>query len=50
MEKAKTMLRLNNEKIYEIAEKTGYADYRIFSKHFKEYSGISPADFRNNIV
>jgi YesN/AraC family two-component response regulator len=50
MEKAKIMLRLNNEKIYEIAEKVGYADYRIFSKHFRDYSGVSPADFRNNIV
>jgi two-component system response regulator YesN len=50
MEKAKTMLKLNNEKIYEIAEKVGYTDYRIFSKHFREYSGVSPSDFRNNIV
>ncbi|MDR1899591.1 MAG: response regulator [Treponema sp.] len=50
MEKAKMMLRLNNEKIYEIAEKVGYADYRIFSKHFREYSGVSPADYRNNII
>jgi two-component system response regulator YesN len=50
MEKAKILLRESNEKIYEISEKTGYADYRIFSKNFKEYAGVSPSDFRNRIV
>jgi YesN/AraC family two-component response regulator len=50
MEKAKMMLRLSNKKIYEIAERVGYTDYRVFSKHFRKYSGVSPAAFRNNIV
>lgn len=50
MEKAKELLRESNGKIYEISEKVGYADYRIFSKNFKEYAGISPAGFRSRIV
>jgi two-component system response regulator YesN len=50
MERAKQMLRESNEKIYEIAEKVGYLDYRVFSSNFKHYCGVSPADYRNHIV
>jgi two-component system response regulator YesN len=50
MEKAKTLLRESNEKIYEISDHVGYADYRVFSKNFREYAGVSPAEYRNRIV
>jgi two-component system response regulator YesN len=50
MEKAMVLLRESNEKIYEISEKVGYSDYRVFSKNFGKYAGISPAGFRNRIV
>ncbi|MDR1419428.1 MAG: response regulator [Treponema sp.] len=50
MEKAKVLLRESSEKIYEISEKVGYADYRVFSKNFREYAGICPAGFRNRVV
>jgi YesN/AraC family two-component response regulator len=50
MEKAIVMMKEGSEKIYEIAEKVGYTDYRVFSRNFREYCGVSPTDYRNRIV
>lgn len=48
MDKAKALLKSSNDKIYEVAEKVGYSDYRIFSKNFKDYVGMSPAEYRDH--
>lgn len=47
MERAKELLRQTNLRIYEVAEKVGYAHSHYFSKLFKEYVGQSPIDYRN---
>ncbi|GHT91963.1 DNA-binding response regulator [Spirochaetia bacterium] len=41
MEKAKELLKTTQNKIYEIAYKTGYADVKYFCRVFKEYTGVS---------
>ena len=46
MERAKKMLRENENRSYEIADKLGYKDPEYFSKLFKKYSGISPTEYR----
>ncbi|WP_308635834.1 response regulator [Paenibacillus silvisoli] len=48
MAKAKELLELTPLKIYEIADSVGYKDSRHFVKTFKEWVGMSPAQFRNN--
>jgi two-component system, response regulator YesN len=45
--KAKELLLSTSLKIYEIAEKTGYADPKYFSKVFKGETGQLPAEFRH---
>lgn len=47
MEKAKQLLKTSTLKIYEIAEQVGYADFRHFSKTFKEIEGMTPAQYRD---
>jgi two-component system response regulator YesN len=44
---AKKLLRENNDKVYEIAEKVGYDDVVHFSKIFKQVTGLSPNQYRN---
>ncbi len=45
--KAKELLRNTFLMTYEIAEKTGFNDYRYFSQIFKKYTGITPSSYRN---
>ncbi|MBD2871943.1 response regulator transcription factor [Paenibacillus arenilitoris] len=47
MNKAKQLLKTSRLKVYEIAEKVGYADFRHFSKTFKEIEGMTPAQYRD---
>ncbi|RED55425.1 response regulator transcription factor [Cohnella phaseoli] len=47
MERAKELLRRTNLRIYEVAEKVGYAHSHYFSKLFKEIVGQSPIEYRN---
>lgn len=47
---AQSLLKNTNMKMYEIAEKTGYASQHYFSNAFKKVLGISPADYRKNIL
>jgi two-component system, response regulator YesN len=47
MKKAKEMLRCQNMKTYEIAEKIGYSSPEYFSACFKKYAGVSPVEFKN---
>lgn len=41
MEKAKELIEKTDDKIYEIAYKTGYSDVKYFCRVFKEYTGVS---------
>jgi Response regulator containing CheY-like receiver domain and AraC-type DNA-binding domain len=47
MEVAKNMLLDPYIKIYEIAEKTGYNTKSYFASVFKEYTGLTPKQFRD---
>lgn len=51
MEKAKKFLEdLDNDKIYEIASQVGFGDNsQYFSQVFKNYTGVSPSDYRKNL-
>lgn len=49
MNYAKDLLKVSYLKVYEVAEKVGYTDYRHFSKKFKELMGISPIEYRDKI-
>jgi len=46
-EKAKTLLHDLEIKVYEIAEKVGYNDYKYFSHIFKKYTGMTPKEYRD---
>lgn len=46
MKKAKELLIGSQLKIYEIAQKVGYADAKYFSRVFKECTELLPAEYR----
>lgn len=46
MEEAKRLLLTSDKKRYEIAEMIGYESPEHFSRVFKKYYGVSPADYR----
>ncbi|WP_337101805.1 response regulator transcription factor [Paenibacillus sp. YIM B09110] len=46
MEAAKYLLATSDKKRYEIAYEVGYESPEHFSRMFKRYTGISPADYR----
>ena len=48
MIKAKDLLEKTDDKIYEVAYKTGFSDAKYFSRVFKEYTGISPKSYIRN--
>lgn len=43
--KAKELLRMPDMVIYEVAEKTGFHDYKYFTKVFKKLCGCSPSEY-----
>ncbi len=47
MAKSKELLKNTTMRIYEIAEQVGYNDFRHFVKTFKEYEGMTPAQYRD---
>lgn len=47
LEHAKGLLAETNMKINKVAEEVGYLNPHYFSKLFKEYTGLSPREFRN---
>lgn len=49
MEKSQELLLNPSFKVYEVAEKTGYADVSNFIKVFRKYYGISPAEYRSRM-
>ncbi len=46
MEKAFELLKNSDLKIYEIAEKVGIPNYRYFSVVFKDWTGVTPKEYR----
>lgn len=46
IEKAKKLLISTSLSVTEISERTGYSDYRVFTKVFKKTEGITPSQFR----
>ncbi|MFT9055193.1 MAG: response regulator [Ethanoligenens sp.] len=47
LEQAKYLLRSDDYKNYELSEKLGYADTDYFCRIFKEYTGLTPVQYRN---
>ena len=50
MEKAKKLLVTTQLSMVEIAEQTGYGDYRVFTKVFKKTEGITPSQYRREFL
>lgn len=50
MEKAKKLLLSSSLSIAEISEKSGYGDYRVFTKVFKKTEGVTPSQYRRNFM
>ena len=48
MEKAKKLLLSTSLSIAEVAERSGYGDYRVFTKVFKKSEGITPSQYRRD--
>lgn len=46
MERAKELLHTTDDTIAEVAEKSGYESEYYFSRKFKEYTGVSPRQYR----
>ncbi|OAB32967.1 response regulator transcription factor [Paenibacillus glacialis] len=47
VEKAKVLLKDASAKIYEVAERVGYNDYKYFTHIFKKVTGLTPKEYRN---
>ena len=50
MERAKSLLLTTPLSIAEISERSGYGDYRVFTKTFKKYEGITPSQYRRDFL
>lgn len=50
MEKAKKLLLVTSLPISEVSERSGYADYRVFTKTFKKYEGLTPSQYRRDFL
>ncbi|OMF38084.1 DNA-binding response regulator [Paenibacillus sp. FSL H8-0548] len=48
MEKAVELLKHTNKKVYEIAEEVGIPSYRYFTVTFRNWTGVSPTDFKRH--
>lgn len=49
IDRARTLLKEDNLKVYEIAKQIGYSNVDYFHKKFKKYVGTSPAEYRKNL-
>ena len=49
MERAKELLREKELKIQDISLRVGYSDTNYFSKAFRNYTGLTPSEFRKNV-
>ena len=50
MEKAKKLLLSTILSVAEVAEQSGYGDYRVFTKVFKKNEGITPSQYRRDFL
>lgn len=50
MEKAKKLLLSTSLSVADIAEQSGYGDYRVFTKVFKKSEGITPSQYRRDFL
>ena len=50
IEQAKKMLATGTYKIYEVSDYLGYKSKNYFSALFKEYTGVTPSQYRNSAV
>ncbi|MDY2628005.1 MAG: response regulator [Lachnospiraceae bacterium] len=50
LEKAKKLLISTSCSIAEVAEQSGYRDYRVFTKVFKKAEGITPSQYRREFL
>ena len=46
MSRAKKLLLSTDLSIAEVSQKSGYADYRVFTKAFKKSEGVTPSQYR----
>ena len=49
MEKAKLMLKEKNSRVYLVAESVGYKSKPYFASLFKEYTGMTPSEYRDKL-
>ena len=45
MENAKELLRSKHLQVKDVASAVGYMDARLFSKTFREYTGLLPSEY-----
>ena len=50
MENAKKLLLSTPLSVAEVAERSGYGDYRVFTKAFKKSEGVTPSQYRRNFL
>ncbi|MGM9602116.1 MAG: helix-turn-helix domain-containing protein [Faecousia sp.] len=50
MEKAKKLLLSTTLSVAEVAEQSGYGDYRVFTKVFKKAEGSTPSQYRRDFL
>ena len=50
MEKAKRLLLTTPLSIAEVAEQSGYGDYRVFTKVFRKAEGVTPSQYRRDFL
>ncbi|MDY3281300.1 response regulator transcription factor [Dysosmobacter sp.] len=50
MEKAKKLLLSTPLPVAEVAEQSGYGDYRVFTKVFKKNEGVTPSQYRRDFL
>ncbi|NOU98662.1 response regulator transcription factor [Paenibacillus planticolens] len=50
IEQAKFLLSHSADRVFEIAEKIGYKEYKYFVSIFKSYTGLTPTDYRKRII
>lgn len=50
MKKAKQLLTDPRNKVNEISAKVGYSDGNYFAKSFRKYTGLSPSEYREQVI
>ncbi|MDB5052486.1 MAG: response regulator [Bacilli bacterium] len=50
MEKAKELLKRSDLKVYQISEKVGYQKQQYFTDSFKEFTGMTPMEYKQKTI